>query len=64
MLVVWLHPKGKASLFENGKVVPAAKTLTDAGFAVVAPDLLGTGENTLSKPVRGRQGLRGIHLRL
>jgi pimeloyl-ACP methyl ester carboxylesterase len=51
VLVVWLHPRGKTSLFENGKVVPAAKKLTDAGFAVVAPDLLGTGENSLSKPL-------------
>jgi dienelactone hydrolase len=49
VLVIWLHPKGKTSLFENGKVVPAAKKLTEAGFAVVAPDLLGTGENAFSK---------------
>jgi dienelactone hydrolase len=50
VLVVWLHPNGKSSLFENGKVIPAARKLTDAGFAVVAPDLLGTGENSFSRP--------------
>ncbi|MBA4188506.1 MAG: hypothetical protein C0467_10920 [Planctomycetaceae bacterium] len=48
--VIWLHPKGKASLIENGKVIPAVKTLTDAGFTVVAPDLLGIGENAFPKP--------------
>ena len=26
------------------------KSLTDAGFAVVAPDVLGTGENAFPKP--------------
>jgi dienelactone hydrolase len=53
-LVVWLHPKGKASLIDNGKVAPAVKSLLDAGYAVVAPDLLGTGENVFHKeyPVR------------
>jgi hypothetical protein len=48
-LVVWLHPQGKASLFEKGKVAPAAKAITDAGFAIVAPDLLGTGESAFAK---------------
>jgi dienelactone hydrolase/pimeloyl-ACP methyl ester carboxylesterase len=49
-VVVWLHPKGKASLFNGDKLVPAVKALTDAGFAVGAPDLLGTGENAFPKP--------------
>jgi dienelactone hydrolase len=47
--VLWLHPKGKVSLIENGKVVPAAKSLTDAGYHVFAPDLLGTGESAFPK---------------
>ncbi len=47
--VVWLHPQGKSSLFAGGKWVPAVKSLVGAGFAVVAPDLLGTGENALPK---------------
>lgn len=47
--VIWLHPQGKASLFENGKAVPALKSLTDAGFGVLAPDLLGTGEQVFAK---------------
>ncbi|MFO0805131.1 MAG: acetylxylan esterase [Gemmataceae bacterium] len=49
-LVIWAHPKGKSSLFENGKIAPAVKSLTDAGFAVVATDPFGTGEATPEKP--------------
>ncbi|MCI0705848.1 MAG: hypothetical protein L0241_32710, partial [Planctomycetia bacterium] len=48
-LVVWLHPAGKASLVENGKVATAAKALVEAGFVVAAPDLLGTGEQVFAK---------------
>lgn len=47
--VVWLHPQGKASMFPDGKVLPAVKSLTDDGFGVLAPDLLGTGENAFAK---------------
>ncbi|HEY1187960.1 MAG TPA: hypothetical protein VGE74_09895, partial [Gemmata sp.] len=57
--VVWLHPNGKASLFDNGKAVPALKELTEAGFAVVAPDLLGTGENAFTKPFAVDKGFAG-----
>ncbi len=48
--VIWLHPKGKASLFEGEALAPAVKTLVDAGFAVVAPDVLGVGELAPAKP--------------
>jgi len=47
--VLWLHPRGKASLFADGKLAAPVKTLLDAGFAVVAPDLLGVGEQTPEK---------------
>jgi pimeloyl-ACP methyl ester carboxylesterase len=50
-VVVWLHPRGKTSLFENGKAVAAVKALTDAGFAVMAPDVLGVGELAGQPPV-------------
>jgi dienelactone hydrolase len=49
-LVVWVHPQGKASLLEDGKVTPAVRTLIDAGCAVVAPDVFGVGELSLPKP--------------
>lgn len=48
--VVWLHPKGKASLFEKGDWAATAKILFAAGYTVVAPDLLGTGEQMADKP--------------
>src|SRR5262245_23725117 len=48
--VVWLHPDGKSSLTAGGKVTPSVQALTDAGFVVVAPDLLGTGDNAFPKP--------------
>jgi dienelactone hydrolase len=44
--VVWVHPEGKASLFEKGQLNPAAKALVDKGYAVVAPDVFQTGELT------------------
>lgn len=58
-LVIWAHPKGKASLFANGKVVPAVKALTDAGFAVVATDYLGVGESSFEKPRGVDKGFAG-----
>jgi pimeloyl-ACP methyl ester carboxylesterase len=48
--VVWVHPKGKASLIEKGGWVPAAKKLLDGGFNVIAIDALGTGEQVSEKP--------------
>jgi hypothetical protein len=42
--VVWVHPEGKASLFQNGELVPAAKRILDNGRAIVAADLFLTGE--------------------
>jgi len=48
--VLWIHPQGKASLFTDGKIAAPVQTLMDAGYAVVAPDLLGIGEQTPEKP--------------
>jgi hypothetical protein len=60
VLVVWLHPEGKASLIQNGKVNPTVKTLTNAGFAVVAADSLGVGENAFPKPFAVDKGFAGF----
>lgn len=48
--VVWLHPKGRASLLEKGVPTASTKALIDAAIIVVAPDLLGTGANTFANP--------------
>jgi len=58
-VVVWLHPKGKASLFENGKLAAAVKPLIEAGYAIAAPDLLGIGENAFPKAFGVDKGFAG-----
>lgn len=48
-VVVWVHPNGKASLFDGEKLAAPVKALVDAGCAVVAPDVLGVGELAMAK---------------
>jgi hypothetical protein len=48
--VIWVHPEGKASLFEKGELSAAAKALLDHGCAIVAPDVFQTGELKGAKP--------------
>jgi hypothetical protein len=48
--VVWVHPKGKASLLEKGDWNPHAKRLLEAGFNIIAIDTLWTGEQVGEKP--------------
>lgn len=57
-VVVWVHPLGKASLIDGDTFVPAAKALLDAGYAILAGDVLGAGEQAM-KPwkVEGYAGL-------
>lgn len=50
-VVVWVHPEGKASLFKDGKLTPIAKQILDAKAAILAPDVLGTGELRAAKSV-------------
>lgn len=45
-IAVWIHPKGKASLFEDGKLVPAAQALYDKKISIMAIDVLQVGEQT------------------
>jgi dienelactone hydrolase len=43
--VVWIHPQGKASLFDaKGELVPVARQLLEAKCAIIAPDIFLTGE--------------------
>jgi dienelactone hydrolase len=48
--IVWLHPQGKASLVRESHLHPAVRQLLAADWSVVAPDLLGSGDNALPKP--------------
>jgi dienelactone hydrolase len=50
-IVVWIHPEGRASLFKDGKLVPAAKQLLTQGAGILAVDVLQTGELKYGKPV-------------
>lgn len=34
-VVLWIHPKGKASLFEKGELIPAAKAILDKKAAIL-----------------------------
>jgi dienelactone hydrolase len=49
-VVVWIHPRGKASLFADGKLVAAAKYILDRKGAILAVDIFGTGELELGRP--------------
>jgi dienelactone hydrolase len=54
-VVVWVHPDGKSSLWHEGRLVPAAQAVLDKGAAILAPDVLLTGESRGAKtePVNG-----------
>jgi dienelactone hydrolase len=43
-VVVWIHPAGKASLLQNGKLVPGARNILNHKAAILAPDVFLTGE--------------------
>lgn len=43
-VVVWIHPAGKRSLWQDGKLVPAAQQIIDKKGAILAPDVFWTGE--------------------
>jgi hypothetical protein len=58
--VVWIDPEGKKTLLDrDGKFAAAAKKLLDAGCAVVAPDVFGTGELALERPVAVNERMAG-----
>jgi hypothetical protein len=49
-VVVWIHPRGKASLFQDGQLIATAKHILDRKSAILAVDVFGTGELSLDKP--------------
>ncbi len=48
--IVWVHPKGKASLYEKDRWNPAAKAIIEAGFGLLAIDPLWVGQAVGEKP--------------
>lgn len=42
-VVVWVHPEGRASLWKDGQLVPAAQKIVQSGAGIAAPDVLHTG---------------------
>jgi hypothetical protein len=42
-VVVWVHPDGRSSLFDNDKLNPAVQALVDKGYGVLAPDVFMSG---------------------
>jgi dienelactone hydrolase len=42
--VVWIHPEGKNSLFQHGKLVSAARAILEKKAAIWVPDVFLTGE--------------------
>lgn len=43
-VVIWVDPAGKASLFQNGQLVPAARRILDKKAGILAIDVFGIGE--------------------
>ncbi|MHB1424083.1 MAG: alpha/beta hydrolase family protein [Gemmataceae bacterium] len=49
-VVLWIHPQGKTSLFQDDKLVATVKNILDRKCAIFAVDVFGTGELSLDKP--------------
>ncbi len=43
-VVIWIHPEGKKSLWQDGKLTAAARQILDQKAAILAVDVLGVGE--------------------
>ena len=53
-IAIWVHPKGKASLFDGDKIAPAAQAFLDKKISVMAIDMLQCGEQSgLQRKVSG-----------
>jgi hypothetical protein len=59
-VVVWIHPEGKSSLIQNGKLAPAARQLLDKKAAILAVDVLLTGESREAKVPPVNAGYAGF----
>jgi hypothetical protein len=59
-VVVWIHPRGKNSLWEFGKLIPAAQEIIDQKAAILAVDVFGVGELTPAKPITVDKNFSGF----
>jgi hypothetical protein len=59
-VVIWVHPAGKSSLFDNGKLTAEAKAILEKKAAILAPDVFGTGELKSDKPFPVDQKFAGF----
>ena len=59
-IMIWIHPEGKQSLFEKGKLVPAAQIALKNKAAIWAPDLFLTGEFQGAKGLSVDQNYAGF----
>jgi dienelactone hydrolase len=50
-VVVWVHPRGRASLYDKPWLTRAARQIINRKAAILAFDAFGTGELTLDKPL-------------
>ena len=48
--IIWVHPDGIASVWKDGKLVPAAKAILDKGAGLLAIDLFRTGDAAKDRP--------------
>jgi dienelactone hydrolase len=48
--VIWVHPDGIASLWKDGKLVPAAQAILDKGAGILAVDVFRIGEAAKDRP--------------
>lgn len=61
-VVVWVHPDGVASLWNDGKLVPAAQTIVDKGAGIFALEAFRTGATAKSdRPAIGKLGYAGYY---
>jgi dienelactone hydrolase len=58
-IIIWIHPQGKESLFEKGKLVPGAQKALKNKAAIWAPDVFLTGEFQGANGIRVDQNFAG-----
>jgi hypothetical protein len=58
-VVVWVHPAGLGSLWEGGRLAPAAQMLLDKGASILALEVLRTGASASEPAMPINKGFAG-----